>query len=184
VLRQPGWLACDPAAHAQLRRGLARLLGAAGNGTNCHDHDPARRYAQTAVLDMLLSALAAPPAEGDEGLSFDRRRRLVRRACDRLSSQREVVPSVPELCEQLHVSRRTLQYAFETVVGSSPVIYLRTLRLNAARRDLLTGAAASVQDAAGRHGFWSLSQFASDYRRQFAERPSQTLARANPVDRA
>lgn len=180
ALTQPRWLACDPAAHAQLRRGLALLLGAAGHGESCHDHAQARRFAQAAVLEVLLSVLAAPPAEGREGLSFDRRRRLVRRACDQVSSQPDAVPSVPELCEHLHVSRRTLQYAFETVVGCSPVVTLRTLRLNAARRDLLTGVAASVQDAAGRHGFWSLSQFASDYRRQFAERPSQTLARARP----
>ncbi|MFM9916799.1 MAG: helix-turn-helix domain-containing protein [Rhizobacter sp.] len=180
ALNQPGWLSCDLAAHALLRRGLALLLGQAGNGDSCHDHAQARRFAQAAVLDTLVSVLAAPSADGLEGLSFDRRRRLVRRACDQVNSQPQAIPTVPELCERLHVSRRTLQYAFETVVGSSPVVYLRTLRLNAARRDLLGGAAASVQDAAGRHGFWSLSQFASDYRRQFGERPSQTLARAKP----
>lgn len=180
ALQQPSWLACDPAAHAQLRRGLALLLGHAGNGESCHDHALARRFAQAAVLESLLSVLTTPPAEGHEGLSFERRRRLVRRACDHVRSQPHAVPTVPELCEQLHVSRRTLQYAFETVAGASPVVYLRTLRLNAARRDLLTGVAPSVQEAAGRHGFWSLSQFASDYRSQFAERPSQTLARATP----
>lgn len=178
MLNQPTWLACDPVAHAQLRRALALLLGAAGNGESCHDHEAARRFAQAAVLDTLLSAVAAPQADGRECLSFDRRRRLVQRACDHVASQPDALPTVPDLCEHLHVSRRTLQYAFETVVSTSPVVYLRTLRLNAARRDLLTGAAPTVQDAAGRHGFWSLSQFASDYRRQFAERPSQTLARA------
>ncbi|MDO9315893.1 MAG: helix-turn-helix domain-containing protein [Burkholderiaceae bacterium] len=181
ALSQPNWLSCDLTAHALLRRGLALLLGQAGNGDSCHDHAQARRFAQAAVLDTLLSVLAAPSADGHEGLSFDRRRRLVRQACDRVSSQPQAIPTVPELCEHLHVSRRTLQYAFETVIDSSPVVYLRTLRLNAARRDLLTGVAPSVQEAAGRHGFWSLSQFASDYRRQFGERPSQTLARARSV---
>lgn len=178
MLNQPTWLACDPVAHAQLRRGLALLLGTAGNGESCHDHEAARRFAQAAVLDTLLSALAAPQADGHERRSFERRRRLVKRACERVISQSQALPTVPDLCEHLHVSRRTLQYAFETVVGASPVVYLRTLRLNAVRRDLLAGAAPTVQDAAGRHGFWSLSQFASDYRRQFAERPSQTLSRA------
>lgn len=183
ALSHPGWFACDPAAHAQLHRGLALLLAEAGSGASSHDHAQSRRFAQSAVLDRLLSVLATPLVEGHEGLSFDRRRSLVRRACDQVRMHPHAVPTVPELCEHLHVSRRTLQYAFETVVGSSPVDFLRTLRLNAARRDLLRGAATSVQDAAGRNGFWSLSQFASDYRRQFAERPSQTLARTRPDSR-
>ncbi|MDL2339282.1 MAG: helix-turn-helix domain-containing protein [Pseudomonadota bacterium] len=180
MLSQPTWLACNPVAHAQLRRGLALLLGQAGNGESCHDHGAARRFAQAAVLDTLLSVLSAPRSDGRECLSFERRKRLVQRACEQTTSHSQALPTVPDLCEHLHVSHRTLQYAFETVVGASPVAYLRTLRLNAVRRDLLTGTMQTVQEAAGQHGFWSLSQFSSDYRRQFAERPSQTLARARP----
>ena len=178
ALARPTWLACAPTARAQLVRGLALLVGEAGTGLSCHDHAHARRFAQHAVLESLLAVLAAPQADGDECLSFERRRRLVRAACDAVISAAHTLPTVPDLCAQLHVSRRTLQYAFETVVGTSPLAYLRTLRLNAVRRELRSGAAATVQDAAARHGFWSLSQFGSDYRQQFAERPSQTLARA------
>ncbi len=178
ALDHPTWLACAPQARSQLVRGLAMLVGEAGTGLSCHDHAQARRFAQHAVLESLLTVLAAPQADGDECLSFERRRRLVRAACNQVASCPEALPTVPELCEQLHVSRRTLQYAFETVIGSSPVVYLRSLRLNAVRRELHAGATATVQDAAARHGFWSLSQFGSDYRRLFAERPSQTLARA------
>jgi len=174
----PTWLACAPAARSQLVRGLALLVGEAGTSLSCHDHAQARRFAQHAVLESLLSVLAAPQADGDDGLGFERRRRLVRAACDLMAARPLALPTVPELCEQLHVSRRTLQYAFETVVGGSPVAYLRSLRLNAVRRELHAGASTTVQDAAARHGFWSLSQFGSDYRRLFAERPSQTLARA------
>jgi AraC family ethanolamine operon transcriptional activator len=82
------------------------------------------------------------------------------------------------LCERLHVSRRTLQYAFEAETDMGPNAYLRTLRLNGARRALRGGEAASVHEAAAACGFWNLSQFAHDYRYQFGERPSETLARA------
>jgi len=34
-----------------------------------------------------------------------------------------------------------------------------------------------VQAVAAAWGFWDLSQFASDYRHQFGERPSDTLLR-------
>lgn len=178
VLERPTWLACAPEARAQLVRGLVQLVGEAEAGLSCHESPHARRFAQHAVLESLLAVLAAPQADGNECLSFERRRRLVRAACDATTSQTQGVPTVPDLCEMLHVSRRTLQYAFETVVGTSPVAYLRALRLNAVRRDLRTGRVATVQDAAARHGFWSLSQFGSDYRHQFAERPSQTMARS------
>ena len=184
ALDHPTWLACAPPARAQLVRGLAMLVAEAGTGQSCHDHAQARRFAQHAVLESLLSVLAAPQADGDECSSFDRRRRLVRAACDSMASRPLALPTVPELCVQLHVSRRTLQYAFETVVGSSPVVYLRGLRLNAVRRELHAGATATVQDAAAHHGFWSLSQFGSDYRRLFAERPSQTLARARSTGKS
>lgn len=180
TLEQPTWLACDAAARAQLQRGLALLLGDAGTGASCHDHAQARRFAQQAVLVSLVTLLAAPQPEIHDCMSFARRQRLVRRACEIVTAQPQQPPTVPELCAQLHASRRSLQYAFETVVGTSPVAHLRSLRLNAAHRDLLAGAFHSVQDAAAANGFWSLSQFSADYRRQFAERPSQTLARGAP----
>ncbi|WP_341891934.1 helix-turn-helix domain-containing protein [Variovorax sp. YR752] len=178
ALEHPTWLACPPEARAQLVHGLSQLVGEGVAGRNCHASAQSRRFAQHAVLESLLAVLATPQADSHECLSFERRRRLVRAACEATISQADAVPTVPDLCARLHVSRRTLQYAFETVAGTSPVLYLRALRLNAVRRDLRAGRATKVQDAAARHGFWSLSQFSSDYRQQFAERPSQTLERA------
>ena len=59
-----------------------------------------------------------------------------------------------------------------------PNAYLLSLRLNGVRRSLLSGQACSVHEAAAAWGFWNLSQFAHDFRHQFGERPSETLARA------
>lgn len=86
--------------------------------------------------------------------------------------------SVPELCTELQVSRRTLQYAFDRVVGIGPNAYLKILRLNGVRRDLLRrDARISVQQAASDWGFWHYSQFAKDYRTLFDELPSATAKR-------
>jgi AraC family ethanolamine operon transcriptional activator len=59
----------------------------------------------------------------------------------------------------------------------APAIYLRTIRLNGARRDLCNASreSRSVQDVAAAWGFWHLSQFATDYRKLFGMRPSDTL---------
>jgi AraC family ethanolamine operon transcriptional activator len=86
--------------------------------------------------------------------------------------------NVPDLCEAIHVSRRTLQYSFQDVLQMSPVTYLRALRLNGVRRDLRRGGDEPVADRAARWGFWHLSRFAADYRHMFGELPSETLGHA------
>jgi AraC family ethanolamine operon transcriptional activator len=75
------------------------------------------------------------------------------------------------------VSERTLEYAFREQVGMPPARYLRLRRLNGARRELRAAAPGTerVRDVAMRWGFWQLGRFAVEYRRLFAERPSDTL---------
>ena len=79
-----------------------------------------------------------------------------------------------QVCRHVGASRRKLNDCFRDVLGTSPLTYLRALRLNGVRREL-RGGAASVQQAAARWGFWHLGELAADYRRQFGELPSQTL---------
>lgn len=134
---------------------------------------------ESAVLDLavalLAAALPAPPERGNAAA----RRRLVAQVHERVLAAPECNPTVDELCAALHVSRRTLQYAFAEEAGVSPLTYVRSLRLNGVRRRLREPAAGqTVQAAAAAWGYWNLSAFAADYRRQFGERPSETLARA------
>jgi len=85
---------------------------------------------------------------------------------------------VPELCNVFKVSRRTLQYAFDRILGIGPNAYLKILRLNGVRRALCRrDERISVQQAASDWGFWHLSQFAKDYRNLFDELPSDTVRR-------
>jgi AraC family transcriptional regulator, ethanolamine operon transcriptional activator len=43
--------------------------------------------------------------------------------------------------------------------------------------------AGTIGDIANTWGFWHMGQFAADYRRQFGELPSETLAHALPATR-
>lgn len=104
------------------------------------------------------------------------RKRLVDQACALMLSQADEPLSMLEVCRRVGTSRRKLNYCFHDVLGSSPVKYLRAVRLNGVRRDLLA-TAATVQDAAARWGFWHLGQLSRDYKRQFGELPSATLKR-------
>lgn len=161
-----------------LSRLRAILALAASAGEAHHRAAAARETLQQAMLDVVLDLLAAPQAPHDARSNATERRRVVRQVYEMVAAQPETVPSVAALCERLHVSRRTLQYAFEAETALGPNAYLRSLRLNGARRALRSGGARNVREAAAAWGFWNLSQFAHDYRHQFGERPSDTLARA------
>lgn len=83
--------------------------------------------------------------------------------------------SIAELCVQLGMSRRTLQYAFHDALNLNPIAYLRAVRLNHVRRELRHEE--SVTSAATKWGFWHFSSFAQDYRTMFGELPSVTAKR-------
>ena len=140
----------------------------------------ARNNLQASVLASLFDVGALPANGQIEMPTRGRRQSIVSEARDYVLANRERAINVPELCERLHVSRRTLQYCFQDVLGMAPATYLRTIRLNGARRDLCNASreSRSVQDIAAAWGFWHLSQFATDYRKLFGMRPSDTLKAA------
>lgn len=158
----------DPAAHHRCLQALNTLLHAAA---------PPGGDAplQQAVLDALLPVLDHSVVDPRCSSSFARRQRVVGKARDYLLAHHDRAVTVPELCQALYVSRRTLQYCFEDVLGINPVQYLRILRLNGARRQLREADTRHVRDVAADWGFWHFSQFSSDYRKLFGHSPSETL---------
>lgn len=89
-------------------------------------------------------------------------------------------PSIMEASRRLQVSRRTVQNSFRSVAGTTPVNYLRSVRLNGTRRDLMSSSPdkACIAEIAARWGFFHMSHFAEDYFALFDELPSQTLRAA------
>lgn len=165
--------------NAELRELLLSSLGTAATMPGLLDPSPMRRALVHAMCDaLLLRVRRASPAETAHHDTVASRQRVVREAREYMRVHAHEAIGVPELCAVLHVSRRTLQYAFQEVLGLSPVTYLRVLRLNAVRRDLRRGGARPVADHAAQWGFWHLGRFATDYRALFGELPSETLARA------
>lgn len=106
------------------------------------------------------------------------RRQLVNLACELMLAQPDEPMSMLALCGKVGASRRKLNYCFQDVLGTSPMQYLRAVRLNGVRRALRSGEAAAVQDAAARWGFFHMGQFSLDYKKQFGELPSATLRSA------
>lgn len=85
---------------------------------------------------------------------------------------------VASICRHARVSRRNLEYSFQTCLEQSPATYLRNVRLNEIRRALKSpeNATRTIGDIAAEWGVWHLSRFAQYYREQFGELPSETRA--------
>lgn len=140
------------------------------------------RHTRAALKDAIIAnvceLLEDTGGTSERPLQLRARWSLVARARELIDAAPHEPMNVARLCSVLDVSRRTLQYCFQDVLGLSPIAYLRALRLNGARRALLGGA--GVTDAALDWGFWHLGQFAADYRKMFGELPSATAQRVRP----
>jgi AraC family ethanolamine operon transcriptional activator len=87
--------------------------------------------------------------------------------------------SVPALAAIAGVCRRSLENAFDDVLGVSPATYLKAMRLRHLHKDLLSGGPdyATVSGLMARHGFRHGGRAAGDYRAMFGESPRETLQR-------
>jgi transcriptional regulator GlxA family with amidase domain len=87
--------------------------------------------------------------------------------------------TVSELADGVAVSVRSLQEGFRRTMGSTPMSYLREIRLEEIYREL-SGAepgTVTVTDVAAKWGITHFGRFAASYRRQFSEKPSDTMRR-------
>lgn len=105
------------------------------------------------------------------------------RARDRFLSTRKLLLETDEEFSQLFGSitrqfgsKRLIELAFADQVKMGPLAYARVIRLHNARRKLLDAdlQSQSIGDIASEEGFWDWSRFATYYRRQFGELPSET----------
>ncbi len=83
-----------------------------------------------------------------------------------------------EIAAAARLSPRGVQAAFRRHLDTTPLAYLRGVRMERAHRDLEGAQPAnseSVATIAARWGFTHLGRFAIDYRRRFGSYPSQTL---------
>jgi AraC family transcriptional regulator, ethanolamine operon transcriptional activator len=137
--------------------------------------DPAlASQVEARLVKLLFAGLGAPYVAATPR----RGRALAQRAEAWLRQNLAEPPTIATLCGALNAHERTLHEAFREHLGTTPKAYLKTLRLNAARHDLLRGGAKTrVTDVALDWGFLHFGWFSQDYRRLFGETPSQTLHR-------
>ena len=134
-------------------------------------------------LDEVCCLLCDDIQEGKPVSPRGGRLDLAREAEEIMESFPDRPLTTTDLCHQLCVSRRSLFYAFQDTFGVSPMTYYKAKRLSRVRRDLKTldPTATTVREVALRWGFNHAGQFARDYCRHYAERPSDTLLRRHDL---
>jgi AraC-like DNA-binding protein len=84
-----------------------------------------------------------------------------------------------QLADVAGVSVSALYESFGRHRNSTPIKFLKKVRLRRARDQLLAAApGCSVTRVAAKWGFLNLGRFAADYRQQYSENPSDTLRKA------
>ena len=88
--------------------------------------------------------------------------------------------TVLDIAEAAGVTSRSLQLAYKSAFGMTPMQALLRERMRRVRFDLLHEDIVSVADTAMKWGFSHLGRFSAAYREDFGELPNQTLrARVN-----
>ncbi|MBS1209317.1 MAG: Ethanolamine operon regulatory protein [Proteobacteria bacterium] len=170
VLLQRDVISLVPARKHRLCATLSNIL----TDAELAGDDPATLQARVfdVLVDVLQQGRASPPAARR---CISSRQQIVSRIREQVLARPDEAPSIPDLCRDLHVSRRTLQNSVEEVTGMSPLAFIRSIRLNEVRRALKQGdASMSISAVAYTWGFTHLSQFAKDYRQLFGELPSES----------
>jgi AraC family ethanolamine operon transcriptional activator len=165
----------DPRGLEAMRNFVQGVLEVAGSSPALLCNIPLRKALRDSVLDNLAQLLVGCFPSPAPTARIGRAWKVVSEARDFILSRPESPTNIAEICDAVGVSRRTLQYCFQDVLGVSPMEFLRAIRLGGARRLLRT--APSVTDAAAHWGFWHFGYFSQDYRHMFGELPSQTHRR-------
>jgi AraC-like DNA-binding protein len=132
-----------------------------------------RLLAAVAQATFPLSDTAAQPPHDDR----DDQPVLLRRAVDFIDSNITNDISLSDIAESIHVTPRAVQYMFRRHLGTTPLQYLRRIRLHYAHLDLLAGDRRqdTVTSVASRWGFMHTGRFAVLYRQTYGQSPHATL---------
>lgn len=163
---------------------LRRVAADMGEPEGLAGHPLMARPLQDALLTGLL--LAAGHSHRDE---LDRpagplRPAPVKRVIDAVRERPEHPFTTTELAALARVSARRLQESFRAHVGTTPMGYVRDVRLERVRDELRAaepGGGLTVSEVAWRWGFTHLGRFAACYRERFGEPPSRTLQARPPA---
>ena len=165
---------------ARLRRLHAQACRLAETRPKMLAHPEVARAIEKDLIHALVTCLIRAKVN-EEGTAKRHHALVMLRFEEVLAEHLAGLLRMPELCERVGVSDRTLRSSCTEFLGVSPARYVLLRRLRAVRRAL--GDAdpdlANVAELARLHGFTQPGRFAGVYSAAFGESPSSTLQRAS-----
>lgn len=167
----------------EIRTRLLALFSHAAANPHLIATPAAEKMFEHAIIGALLELINDPECDKSQRLSSSTQSFIVDKCHHIAMSSGDMPVTILDLCERLHTSPRTIQNSFNAVTQTSPLEYLRSIRLNAVRRLLVSTSAIElcIGQAAANWGFFHLSHFATCYKCLFGELPSQTPRARAPI---
>ena len=105
--------------------------------------------------------------------------RTIRTAIEIMEEEAHLPLTLSSIAARTHASVRSLQEGFQRHLDTSPMAYLREVRLRRAHQALVESdrSTATVASVASMWGFTNLGRFADAHARRYGEAPSVTLRR-------
>jgi AraC-like DNA-binding protein len=104
---------------------------------------------------------------------------VVKRAARYMEDNAYEPITISDVAAHVNVGVRSLQAGFRSCRNTTPTAFLRSIRLQHARNELINSTSrTSVTDVALRWGFLHLGRFSQMYKTAFNENPASTLRRA------
>ncbi|QSR28494.1 AraC family transcriptional regulator [Nocardioides aromaticivorans] len=139
----------------------------------------AARYVAAQVLAAFPSTARLDARTTD---SRDAHPAALRRAVAFIEDNADLDITPAQVAGWAHVSVRSLQLAFRRHLDTTPMAYLREVRMARVRRELVEGdGSVGVAEIATRWGFLHQGHFGQAYRRAYGETPGATLRGEGPA---
>jgi AraC family ethanolamine operon transcriptional activator len=168
---------CHPEIMKHLRDTLQTICISVDNKPDSLEHDIGLQDLIKHEVPHLLAQALMTSETKEIKIALEQRGRTLKLAIDYVKQTPHDQISMSQFCSDNDINIRSLQRAFIDQYGISPKSYAKAYHLNSIYKKLLQSKTETIRiaDIASRHGFWHMSQFATDYRRHFGELPSETL---------
>ena len=146
-------------------------------------HDPytAKIMGQSRVREVIFEALQSPQGDALRALVLNQGRfSLIVNSLKQLHQQLDQEVRVEQLAEEANMSVSSFHHHFKNIAGSSPLQYLKRLRLLKAQM-LLNQGHLNVSQISLEVGYKSVHQFSRDYKRYFGAPPTKDKLREDAV---
>lgn len=131
-----------------------------------------------AIKELLFHVLRGAQGELLRAFAYrDKHNYQIARVINHIQINYSENMEVAELAAKANMSQSSFHSYFKAVTSSTPIQYIKAIRLHEARRKMLYDN-QSASDAAFHVGYASPSQFSRDYRRLFGVPPSEDMASA------